>query len=71
MAALLMRCADGEAAVPSDVVRCDACGQDCWLSKHSGAQTLALARLTGDSRKLCSHCFDALLQLQEVFGPRR
>jgi hypothetical protein len=61
MAALVMRCDEGPAAVPSRVVNCARCGADCWLSLYSGEQTLTLARLTGDPEINCGPCFDARL----------
>lgn len=61
MAALVMRCDEGEAWVPSRVVQCSRCGADCWLSLYSGDSTLALAAATGDPEINCGPCFEARL----------
>jgi hypothetical protein len=56
MAALVMRCDEGDAHVPSRVVQCTRCGADCWLSLKTGDATLRLAAETGDPRILCNPC---------------
>lgn len=61
---LVMRCDEGEAAVPSRVVVCVACGADCWLSLYSGEQTLEVGRRTGDPRIMCRPCLEAELGLE-------
>lgn len=65
MAAVVMRCEDGPAAVPSRVVKCARCGADCWLSLYSGNSTLALAAVTGDPQINCGPCFEARLSENE------
>lgn len=57
---LVVRCTTPP-AVPSDVVKCSGCGHDCWLSKYSGASTLALARATGDDRIICNVCLEKIV----------
>jgi len=69
MPALLLRCDQGPAAVPSDVVRCEGCGADCWLSQYSGPSVRALAAQTGDPRLLCGRCLATLVAIDQVFGP--
>lgn len=59
MAALVMRCDEGPAWVPSRVVRCERCGTDCWLSLKTGNETLRLAIATGDPQINCMPCFEA------------
>jgi len=44
---LVSRVATGPPAVPSDTIRCDLCGQDCWISQYSGVDTLITARRLG------------------------
>lgn len=58
---LVMACSEGPPHVPSDVVTCTVCKAPCWLSKYSGASTIAAARATGDDRIVCSPCFHVLL----------
>jgi hypothetical protein len=53
------RCSDGDAAVPSNVVKCTRCQEDCWISKATGAQSMALAEMTGDKRIICGACLRA------------
>lgn len=58
---LVSRVASGPPAVPSDTIECDLCGQDCWISQYSGAQTLATARrVAGGVPPLicCSTCLE-------------
>lgn len=57
---LVSRCTEPE-AVPSNVVQCSICGEDCWLSKYSGQSTIALAKSTGDDRFVCSECLITIL----------
>lgn len=54
-----MRCDEGEAHVPSRVVKCARCEADCWLSLYSGESTLKLAAMTGDPEINCGPCFEA------------
>lgn len=60
-------------AVPSSVVQCSYCGHDCWLSRYSGASTLALAAAQGDPSIMCDTCFFALMKisLSASLYPRR
>ena len=64
MAAVVMRCDEGEPYVPSRVVQCARCGADCWLSEKTGDSTLALASATGDAEINCMPCFEARLELE-------
>lgn len=43
-------------AVPSDIVRCGFCGQECWLSTATGQSTIAAARALGTPRFACDTC---------------
>lgn len=66
---LVMRCDEGPAHVPSDVVTCFSCGADCWLSKFSGASTIAASQQTaGESLLVCQPCLDAALRLAATLG---
>jgi len=63
---LVMRCDEGDALVPSRVVRCSACGADCWLSRRTGAGTLARARASGDGKILCGPCLSGAVDADRV-----
>lgn len=56
---LVMRCVDAPVpGVPSRVVRCAGCGCECWLSKATGAQTVALAATLGEPSFTCLPCLE-------------
>lgn len=71
MAAIVMRCDEGEAWVPSRIVQCARCGADCWLSLKSGASTLTAAAQTGDPEINCWPCFETRLETEELCGLSR
>lgn len=54
---LVVRCTT-EAAVPSRIVKCEWCNEDCWLSDYSGDSTIALAESMGTAAFTCSQCFE-------------
>ena len=54
---VVARCADGPAAVVSDVVTCQTCGEACWISHETGRDTIAAARAIGDYALItCTMC---------------
>lgn len=62
---LVARVSDGEAAVPSRVVSCALCGEDCWLSIYSGDSTLALAAEHGRPVITCMRCMERVVSAMQ------
>lgn len=59
---LVMRCDEGPAWVPSRVVQCSCCGDDCWLSKKTGDSTVAASLATSGEALFCCHpCLERAL----------
>ena len=54
---LVSRCVR-PAAVPSKVVRCDYCDARCWLSRKTGASTMALAAQVSENGQVKIMCSD-------------
>lgn len=49
--------ASHEPAVPSNIVTCERCGSDCWISKESGQRSLLTAMALGQPGVLCESCW--------------
>jgi hypothetical protein len=64
MAVLVLRCDEGEPAVPSRVVQCCVCGADCWLGIATGDSTLALGAFLGAPDITCRPCIEAEIERQ-------
>lgn len=60
---LVVRCTT-EPAVPSTVVTCAVCREDCWLSVRTGPSTVALARSLSENGEIfimCTACLDVAM----------